>query len=154
MSTRTILQLPQATSLTGAELLELVQSNASVRASIEQILALAPFIVPTGPTGVIDAIPVAGANNNYTASGLFGATTGLLLLTPASASNITGLLAGFDGQIVIIMNLASVALTLNAINSGSLSANQFQMGADQILTQNNSRTFKYFAAISKWVSLT
>jgi Collagen triple helix repeat (20 copies) len=112
---------------------------------------------PTGPTGppgdltaVIDAVPASGANNNYAPAG-FVATTGFLDLTPTAVCNITGLTAGADGQIVTITNLSTFNMTLNARNSGSTGANQFRMAADQILTQYNSRTFKYSVTIGQWV---
>jgi hypothetical protein len=109
--------------------------------------------VPTGPIGVVNAVPAAGANNNYSAGGLFGAPTGFLDLTPAANCNITGLLAGFDGQIVVITNLSGFILTLNANNGGSLAANQFRMVADFIIPLNNSKSFKYSSTIGKWVAL-
>jgi hypothetical protein len=153
MATATILQLPQAIGLTGAEQLEGVQSGSSVRVTAAQVAALAEYIVPTGPTGVIDAVPASGANNNYNPGADFSASTGFVDLTPTANCNITGLLAGFDGQIVIITNLSAFVLTLNALNSGSLSANQFRMVGDFALAQNNGQSFKYSATIGKWVAL-
>lgn len=152
MATATILQLPQAQSLTGAEAVEMVQNGASVRGTSAQVASLGSSISPTGPTGVVEAVPVTGANNNYAPSG-FGATTGFLELTPAGIANISGLLAGYDGQIVTITNLSAYLLTLNALNGGSLVANQFRMAADADLTQYNGRTFKYSATIGLWVAL-
>jgi hypothetical protein len=162
MATTTILQLPQAISLTGAELFEAavpavlpgnVQGWASERISTAQIATLVRNIVAAIPTGVIYAAPIPGANNNYTVGAQMGAAVAFVDLTPTGICNITGLQAGFDGQIVIITNLSAFAMTLNALNVGSISANQFRLPADLILTQNDSRAFKYSATIGKWVAL-
>ena len=162
MSTSTILQLTQAVcGLTGAEQIELAQPTllpngqpgyASIRATVAQIVVLAGLAVPTGPVGVATAVPASGANNNYNPVG-YGIATGFLELTPGAICNITGLLAGFNGQIVTITNLSAFAMTLNALNAGSLAANQFRLPADMILTQNNSQSFKYSTTIGKWIAL-
>jgi hypothetical protein len=153
MATATILQLTQAVSLTGSEQLEAVQSGSSVRLTAAQIAAIGQSLTPTGPIGVVDAVPATGANNDYTASGLMGATVGFLDLTPTGACNITGLQAGFNGQLIIITNLSTSAITLNALNSGSLAANQFRMVGDFVLPQNNGKSFKYSTTIGKWVTI-
>lgn len=152
MATQTILQLSQAASLTGAEAIELVQNGTSVRGTSAQVASLGASISPTGPTGVVQAIPATGANNNY-APGGFGAMTGFLELTPTGICNITGLTAGYDGQLIIITNLSVYALTLNSLNGASLSANQFRMVADLVLGQYNGQAFKYSGTIGLWVML-
>jgi hypothetical protein len=154
MATSTILQLPVNIGLTGFEWLEIATTvnNPSQRATSGQIARLASSVVPTGPTGVAADAP-AGTQNNYTINGEFTVATGFAELTPAGACNITGLQAGSDGQIIIITNLSTFALTLNALNSGSLSANQFRMFGDLVLSQNNGHAFKYSATIGKWVGM-
>jgi|SRR6185312_947976 len=152
MATATILQLPQANSLTGAESVEMVQNGRSVRGTSAQVASLGSDISPTGPIGVVAAVPANGANNDYAPTG-FGPTSGFLDLTPAGAANITGLTAGYDGQLVVITNLSANVLTLNTLNGASQTANQFRMVADIILGQNNSQAFKYSATIGKWVAL-
>ena len=152
MATATILQLPQAQSLTGAEAVEIVQNGASARATSAQVASLGASVSPTGPTGVVEALPNVGSNNDYAPLD-FGATTGFLEVMPVGVTNITGLIAGYDGQIVVITNVSAYALTLNELNGASQAGNQFRMAADAILTQNNSRTFKYSATIGKWVAI-
>jgi hypothetical protein len=73
-------------------------------------------------------------------------------LTPTATCNITGVTAGFDGQVLTITNLSAFVLTLNALNSGSSAANQFRMVSDLNLAQNNGQTFEYSVTIGKWVS--
>lgn len=152
MATATILQLPQVQSLTGAETVEVVQNGQSARATSAQISSLGSSVSPTGPIGVIVGLPAVGANNNYAPTG-FGAVTGFLDLMLVGVSNITGLLAGYDGQLLIITNLSTYEVTLNALSGASQAPNQFRMAADFVLTQNNSKTFKYSATIGKWVAL-
>ena len=163
MSTTTIPQLPQAVGgLTGLELVELAQPTVlangqpgytSIASNTAQIALLAASVIPLGPVGVVAGAPTAGANNNYSAGALFGATTGFLDLTLSAPSNLTGLIAGSNGQMVTITNLSAFNLTLNALNAGSLAANQFRLPADLILTQNNAQSFRYSTTIGKWVAL-
>jgi hypothetical protein len=154
MATATILQLIQALGLTGGEQFEGVQNGVSVRISIQQILALLPEIItPTGPTQVIVGTPAAGANNNYNCNAQMGPAVGFMDLTPTAACNITGIQAGFDGQVLVVTNKTANDVTLNALNSGSVAANQFRMPADLILTQNNSQGFRYSASLALWVEL-
>lgn len=148
MANATIPMLPQAISLTGAEQMEAVQAGQSVRVTAAQVSAVANAI-----NGIAAAVPANGANHNYTVSGLMGPTIGFLELTPAGNCNITGIIAGFDGQLIIITNLSANTLTLNALNAGSVAANQFRMNADITAAQNTGYPFKYSVQIGKWVSL-
>lgn len=163
MSTTTILQLPQAIGgLLGTEQFEVAQPTTlpngqlgwvSIRVSPAQIAAIASRIGATGPTGVIYAVPAAGANNDYTASNQMGPAVGFVELTPTAICNITGLQAGFDGQIIVITNLSAFNTTLNALNAGSQSANRLRMVEDFTLIQNDSKSFKYSATIGKWIAI-
>lgn len=160
MADSSIPQLTVAIGLTGAEWLEIAQlqgvapnqSYASRRCTAAQIALLAANIVPIGPTGVAADSP-AGVVNNYTVNGEFGPLTGLIVVTPAAACTCTGLQAGFDGQLVIFLNLSGNMFTLEPLNAGSLAANQFMLAGNLQLPQNNSQAFKYFAALGKWVKL-
>lgn len=161
MSTRTILQLPVAIALLGTEYVEGAQPATlangqkgydSVRFTTAQIAALASALVVAGNNGVITDAP-SGTINNYTVGGHMGAGVGFIDITPTGAWNITGLQAGFDGQIVVITNLSAITGQLNARNIGSLAANQFRMAQDADLTQYNGRSFKYSASIGMWVAL-
>lgn len=153
MATSTIPQLRQAIGLTGTEQLEAVQAGTSVRITSAMLALLANAVAPIGPTGVAAASPAAGENDNYTVSGEMGPTIGFADLTPAGNCNITGLEAGFNGQIITITNLSAFVMVLNALNSGSLATNQFRMFGDLSLSQNNGQTFKYSTTIGKWVAI-
>lgn len=159
MSTASIPNLPRIISLTGKELLEVAQlqgafplmSYVSRSATAAQLALLASEIVATGPTQVAADTP-SGAQNNYTVNGQMGPTIGFIELSPTANCNITGLEAGFDGQIALITNLVNTAtVTLNALNSASAGLNRFRLPANRDLTQYNSQAFKYSAAIGLWV---
>jgi hypothetical protein len=105
-------------------------------------------------SGLSAAVPATGANNNYTASGQMTSSIAFVDLTPGGNCNITGLLSGADGQIITITNLSGTfTVTLNALNSGSLSANQFRLAADLTLTQYQHQSFRYSISIGKWIAL-
>jgi hypothetical protein len=149
------LQLGVRIALTGLEWLELAidPNTKSMRCTTAQLALLANNIAPIGPVGVAAGVPAAGENDNYAIGGLMGALIGFAELTPTANANITGLQAGFNGQIITITNLSAFTLTLNALNAGSVPANQFRLPKDLDLTQNNSQTFKYSTTIGKWVPL-
>jgi hypothetical protein len=152
MSTKTILQLPAAIGLTGNEWLEIATPSVSQRATSAQLVLLGKNIAPVGPTGVAVDTP-SGNENNYTVNGTFGPLIGFVDLTPSGLCTITGISAGFDGQIIIITNLSAFLLTLAALSGASLAVNQFRLATNLDLTQYNSQAFKYSATIGKWVKL-
>lgn len=159
MATASILNLGVQIGLTGNEWLEIANMSVngsqptSRRVTAAALILLAGKIAPVGPAGVAQAVPAAGANNDYNASGLMGPLIGFLDLSPTADCNITGLAAGYDGQVTIVSNLTAFKVTLNALNAGSSGVNQFRMGNDLDLTQNNGQAFKYSATIGKWVQL-
>lgn len=105
---------------------------------------------PPTPVGLVATAITGGAHNDYNPAG-FGPTTGFLDLSPAADANITGILAGGDGQALIITNLSAHNLTLDSLNGGSAAGNQLRMAFDLTLTLNNSARFVYSAALSLWV---
>jgi hypothetical protein len=95
----------------------------------------------------------SGTLNNYTVAGGMGPTIGFVELTPTTNTVITGLVAGTDGQLVVITNLSGTyTVTLNALSGSSSSANQFRMVGNLSLGQNNGQLFKYSATIGLWVA--
>ena len=83
-----------------------------------------------------------------------GTTIGFIELTPTAATTITGLVAGYDGQLVIITNLSgSYNVTLSALDSRSLFAIQFRIVGNFALQQYNGQGFKYSATIGNWIAL-
>lgn len=179
MSNATIMNLPSVLSAAGTEQMECVvvgPNGAPVysgRLSTAAIAALGgpqgptgspgPAGGPTGPQGPTGPVgPAAGGSgvatdspagtqNDYSVAGTMGPLIGFVDLSPTGACNITGLQAGYDTQFVIVTNLTGNQLILNGLNNGSQPANQFRMGNDLILTQNNSQSFEYSLTIGKWV---
>ena len=149
MANVTVPMLPQALSLTGVEQLAVVQAGISVRATAAQVAALGSV----GPTGVATDNPT-GFQANYTIAGAMGADIGFADLNASGACIITGITAGFDGQILTITNLnGSNQITLNALDSTSLPANQFRLPSNVTLVQYQGQTFRYSVTIGCWVAI-
>jgi hypothetical protein len=110
-----------------------------------------PFSPLSGTSTLQTIVPTPGPSDNYPIN--FG--IGFLDINPTGgACNITGMTAGFDGQLVTVTNIhASNSVTLNALNGGSSAPNQFRMAADMTLLQYSSLTFRYSSAIAMWVQI-
>jgi hypothetical protein len=95
-------------------------------------------------------VATAGANNNVPALANIGR---LDVDTTAGAANITGIAAGFDGQLLIVRCIGANPkyLTLNSMNAGSSAANQLQLPADLTLPQYDGILLCYYGGpINKW----
>lgn len=106
---------------------------------------------PPIPTGLVANAVTGGAHNDYNPAG-FGPTTGFLDLSPTADANITGIMAGGDGQQLIVTNLSAHNLTLNALNAGSNITNRLRIVGDLTLGLNNSARFVYSVALALWVN--
>jgi hypothetical protein len=75
-----------------------------------------------------------------------------MLLTSDGSYNITGLVAGADGQEVLVVNTSNVTLTLVNQSSSSVDANRFvfNTGANVALTQNQGVRLFYDATAARW----
>lgn len=154
MSTVPILNLPVAIGLTGAEWAEVQRPDGvSERTQLSQIAGIFASVAPTGPVGSVVGAPVAGPNNDYNAEGQFGAVVGFLDLNSAGPCNVSGVTAGFNGQILIITNISPFLATLNKLSAASSPFNQFRMPDDFFLSQYDGKSFKYSTAIGKWVAM-
>lgn len=94
----------------------------------------------------------AGATNNYNPAG-FGTGVGRMDITPgAGGSNLTGLAAGADGQIVLICNISATdTLTLNNQNAGSSAVNRFRFSGDLALPPGaRSWCVYYGGSVNRW----
>lgn len=96
----------------------------------------------------------AGTTNDFTPAG-FSSSVGRLDIDPnAGASTINGLLAGSDGQLLVICNIDAVNnLTLANQAAGSSAANRFRgPGADLTLLPFNAVWAVYYAgSVNRWV---
>lgn len=94
----------------------------------------------------------AGATNNYNPAS-FGTGVGRLDITPgAGGSNLTGLIAGGDGQIVLMCNISATdTLTLNNQNAGSSAVNRFRFSGDLALPPGARSWLVYYGgSVNRW----
>ena len=125
-------------------------------------------ITKTGPSpggggfvgAYIEAALAAGANANFNPGGVpawpgthahpYGR---LDLDTSAGDATLSGLVAGLDGQIMIVRNVGPHDLQLQDRNAGSLAANQFCIGpGDLDLIFDQSVAMVYYAGtVNQWV---
>jgi hypothetical protein len=156
MANITIPNMPAAVTLTGQELMEVVQGNVSKRITAAQLATLiqgsvtpiGSFLSYVGPTGTL---------NNAFPPG-FASTVGRLWVTlPAGPLTLTGLTLGNDAQLLAITNAdAANMLTLNVLAGGSSTNNQFYGAANYGVPPGNTVFCCYYGGLSgvnKWVIL-
>lgn len=101
-----------------------------------------PFTLTANPVGLQSATLPAGSS-----SVVVTAAVGFLELTgnatPSSLLNITG---GFNGQILVVSNVAADPVTL--LMSGNL-----RLPVDLTLIQNDSQSFRWNGTLTKWVKM-
>lgn len=110
----------------------------------------------TGGAGWLSTVPLyhddttlLGAENNYVLPGYSDYT--LDIDTTAGNVNITGFLAQRHNQTLYISNIGVNALTINALNGGSLAANQLRAVGDFVLGQYATLTIRYSSGAGKWL---
>lgn len=107
-----------------------------------------------GGTGVLLGYTSGPGQSSNVSPSNFSSATGRLDVTLTGDSNWTGLLAGTDGQTVIIRNLPtnSNLLTLNVGNVFSLPANQFSGSSDAYLSPGQTTDIVYYGgSVNLWV---
>lgn len=137
-------QLPVAVALDGAEVLAIAQAGVSKQMSVSTFIAAIPAVRVT-------YVAAAGASNNVTPAG-FGPTTRYLEVnTAAGAAQFTGLIAGANGQRVVVTPIGAGTLRLDALAGASAAANQFRAAANTLLVTNLSVEIEYSTEIGKWL---
>jgi hypothetical protein len=106
-----------------------------------------------GPSTALSTVVLAaGANNNIAPATPYGRID---LDSSAGVANVTGIVAGTDGQVATLRNKpGGNAVTLNNLNAGSLAANQLSgpAGNDVVLPAGTALTIVYYAgSIKLWV---
>jgi|KBSMisStandDraft_5_1062788.scaffolds.fasta_scaffold00738_25 hypothetical protein len=106
-----------------------------------------------GKAGTYLAYASAAGSLNDVAPAGFGGGVGILDVTlPSGDATWTGLTAGADRQVLTIANADAVNnLTLAALNSGSVAANQFRFSGDLVLPALASVRLVYSATAAKWI---
>lgn len=104
-------------------------------------------------TGRLAYASPAGASNNVAPGGGFPTNKSRLVVTLAAGdANWTGLVAGSDGQLLLLTNAdAANSLTLNASNAGSVAANRFLYQFDIVLGPGVSKLLCYDATLANWL---
>jgi len=117
----------------------------------------APTFQLPGAAGIVELGPylsvasVSGVTNNFNPGGAWPTIGRLHIDTTAGNTELTGLIAGTDGQMVLIRNTGANNLQLDNANAGSAAANQFQAIGDFVMIQNGRVFAVYYAGvINKW----
>ena len=99
-------------------------------------------------TGVISPAQITADQNNYSPSGL--ATANVLRISSDAARNITGVIAGPGGTILMIVNVGLFGITLVNEGGASSAGNRFAIGSDLTITAGRGTHIWYDAASSRW----
>lgn len=135
-------------------------------------ITAAPYSVPIADVnGVLDAswIPVgdvSGSSINFSFSGLISpalitvdqnnyaptgyATANTIAIRSDAARTITGLNFGIPGQVYLIHNYGTFAITLSAENVASAAANRFGFEADLVLGPKAACFIQYSTSAGRW----
>lgn len=96
----------------------------------------------------------AGINANLNPGAGWPTNYGRLILTAAAAASLTGLLAGVDGQpLIIVNNDPATDIPLTVLDASSLAANQFLHGGGDLILTHGGEAVQgmYDATLHKWV---
>ena len=123
MSNVTILQLPSATSASGADILPFVQSSATKQISVNNLFINRTFVAP------ILGTPTSGLLTNCTglpiASGISGLGSGIAtFLTTPSSANLRNAISDETGSGALVFATSPTLVTpiLGTVTSGDISA--------------------------------
>lgn len=78
----------------------------------------------------------------------------MLRLSSDAFRNITGLAGGSDGRILILRNVGSYAIRLQAESASSSAVNRFGFDDDLTIRPKETAALQYDATLQRWVSLT
>lgn len=109
-----------------------------------------------GVGSLISYAPAAGPSNDVNPAGFSSSVGRVEVDLTLGSANWTGLLAGSDGQIVLVSviapNLTANTLTLNNQNAGSSAANRFRGSDDTVIVFGNTLQIVYYAGtVNRWV---
>lgn len=124
-----------------------VGSAAKLNTLRDDILALwgrAIFNLAITPTGI------SGTVDNWNPTGLAAANR--IRVSAASGTDLTGLVAGADGQTLLMQNVGSFALTVHHQSTGSTAANRLVTPTAANLTWNpgTMQQWIYDASTPRW----
>lgn len=94
----------------------------------------------------------SGATNNFSPVGFTTATNRADITPGAGGSNLTGWIAGADGQIVLVCNISATDnLTFNNQNAGSSAVNRFRGSGDILIPPGGREWMVYYGgSVNRW----
>lgn len=103
---------------------------------------------PVKLTGTIIPTALSAATNNWSPTGLSGAS--IIQASSTSAIQITGLVAQPVGTIISLQNVGSFSITLVPNSSSSTAANQFAFPRAELVQPGQSVLIRYDATATAW----
>ena len=101
-------------------------------------------------TGIIEPAALASNTNDWSPTGIATAST-IRMSASAAGVSITGLLApATDGEIKILENVGSFAITLPPASASSAAANRFAIPKPLVVGPNTAVVLKYDTGDSRW----
>lgn len=131
--------------LTGDEFVPIVQDGITKKTTVAG-LGGGP-ITTLGGEEVF--VAVAGNNNNIPLD--IAVINRVLIDTTAGAAILTGVVAGTDGQLLVVTRQGPNSLTLNNQDAGSDPDAQLYGAVNLTLLDRQSRLLSYSGTLSKWV---
>lgn len=99
-------------------------------------------------SAVLTPATLGASQNNYSPTGL--STAFRVRVSASAAYNITGLAAGVDGRLLVLLNVGSFAITLTNADASSTAANRFSFGANVVLGPGAAIFLQYDATLARW----
>jgi len=103
---------------------------------------------------VLSPAQITSNQNDYNPTGFNngGAPNGasILRLESDAARDITGLVGGVNGRLLIVANVGAFSITLKNEDAGSTAANRFAFASDFTLNPDQSLTVWYDGVSSRW----
>lgn len=115
------------------------------------------YAVASGSGGSGAGTPISvtlsvASTNNYDPGSSFPTSIGRLYINVDTADSIlTGLLAGTDGQVVVVENSGTFNLQLTKESASSTAANRFSGSGDAGLVPGGRVTLIYNTTSSRWM---
>lgn len=91
---------------------------------------------------------ITANQNDYNPDALANVTT--LRVSSDASRNITGLAGGFEGRIIIIVNVGTQEIILKTEDALSIAANRFAINADMTLLGNDCAILEYDSVSLRW----
>jgi hypothetical protein len=104
-----------------------------------------------GISGDITPTQVTADQNDYAPTG--HATAAVFRVSTDASRNFTGLAGGYDGRVVLWMNIGSFDHVFKNDDASSTAANRFAFGADHALAAGQSIWLIYDATATRWKPL-